>query len=792
MRPCCDFLQGVCGKGAACSESHEPGSDVHCCSRLADCTQGHFRLQSSLRGSRKEASFCCNFLKGICKYGEKCCFSHRRTGIVTSCNYGTKCKCPTNHWETGLEVMEILQKAGVQVATDVQAEAASSSSEAPEQAINEILCAFPGEALIGRLSVQVQWAKKFKASHGSLLSFLCQRPLLYSVEVLGEKSTVQLVERQDSPAEGTDAHHKTAGTILGHSSSLEEVEQRALDTLKRANKPLELGTVALKGGWSEELKKEHGQFLGFLKARPELFAVSGTGPHATVSLADAPDCSKVEGKIVRAIAAAGGRMPVNVLGIGLQWPQLKPTHGPLQDFLLARTNLFEVSHPKTERASVRLVGPGPAQVAADTVPQAEPSPSSELSKDVGRDQEASLSSANPAPSPAQAGPSEPNVELCVVTADVIPQGSDQLELKEGDEVLISWRQPVNEGGDWAYGHRCSSPERVGYIPLRCLDKPHAGGPASCRVEVSLDLGPLLDLLDGALNAADLQRLEALLQMDHALTQIVLVVGQPAHLISCSRPKRPLTDRPSTQEEMDRVAAACDSLRTSACLHRAAVVSWPTGGVRSLSIRLGRLAKNSSLVLKDACQRPLLLLGPTGSGKTTMLRDLAASLLIHDHAVAIDAVGDLFGPGAFHAGPLHCLLPPRDARLLEVVENALADLAPQVLVVNFSSLSALLDVAAACAASGVVLIAACCSSFQHAAQLCGKQRFSFQTVAELIRPGHLRVFHDAEQKAAALLQGKKVEVELREVAFDTGDVTSWKELLQPGAPALPSRSVPGRT
>jgi len=70
-------------------------------------------------------------------------------------------------------------------------------------------------------------------------------------------------------------------------------------------------------------------------------------------------------------------------------------------------------------------------------------------------------------------PGEPQEDyhFCQVVQDYAPTGLGnevQLRVQRGDDVLVLWRQPPDEGGFWAYVLLASSPDCRGYMPMSHL------------------------------------------------------------------------------------------------------------------------------------------------------------------------------------------------------------------------------------------------------------------------------------------------------------------------------------
>lgn len=147
------------------------------------------------------------------------------------------------------------------------------------------------------------------------------------------------------------------------------------------------------------------------------------------------------------------------------------------------------------------------------------------------------------------------------------------------------------------------------------------------------------------------------------------------------------------------------------LHRISAIRNRTGSIIGLTCRVGRSVFGTVDILRDVIEegKSLLLLGPPGVGKTTLLReaarvladDLVKRVIIVDTSNEIGGDGDIPHPGIGRARRMQVPSPNRQhAVMIEAVENHM----PEVIVIDEIGTEAEAAAARTIAERGVQLIA----------------------------------------------------------------------------------------
>ncbi|MCE5336492.1 MAG: AAA family ATPase [Desulfobacteraceae bacterium] len=165
--------------------------------------------------------------------------------------------------------------------------------------------------------------------------------------------------------------------------------------------------------------------------------------------------------------------------------------------------------------------------------------------------------------------------------------------------------------------------------------------------------------------------------------------------------------------VSRVGAFSDDNRAGIerTLHRISAIKNRTGSIIGLTCRVGRAVFGTVEIIRDVIEagKSLLLLGPPGVGKTTILREaarvladeLAKRVVIVDTSNEIGGDGDIPHPGIGRARRMQVPSPfKQHAVMIEAVENHM----PEVIVIDEIGTEAEAGAARTIAERGVQLIA----------------------------------------------------------------------------------------
>merc|ERR1712216_446043 len=149
------------------------------------------------------------------------------------------------------------------------------------------------------------------------------------------------------------------------------------------------------------------------------------------------------------------------------------------------------------------------------------------------------------------------------------------------------------------------------------------------------------------------------------------------------------------------------------LHRLSLIYPPRGGEPcGVTLRIGRSLIGVCSYVEDLLaddQRSILLLGPIGCGKTTVLRDIVRSLAERGARTAvIDTTGELGGAGTLAnpgIGRAWRVGAARGATVLRSIESACESHSPQVIVIDRMEMEAAIAAGKYCREAGIRFICA---------------------------------------------------------------------------------------
>jgi stage III sporulation protein SpoIIIAA len=152
---------------------------------------------------------------------------------------------------------------------------------------------------------------------------------------------------------------------------------------------------------------------------------------------------------------------------------------------------------------------------------------------------------------------------------------------------------------------------------------------------------------------------------------------------------------------------------SSTLHRVSCWRGRRGEILGVTMRVGRFAPNcAASLLPLAMKGNLLLLSRPGAGKTTMLRDLAASLGRHvsfPRVVVVDTSNEIGGDGIVphpFLGRARRIQVPRRAEQLRVLVEVLQNHSPEYVIIDEIGTAAEAEAAWSMSQRGIKLVATC--------------------------------------------------------------------------------------
>jgi stage III sporulation protein SpoIIIAA len=179
-----------------------------------------------------------------------------------------------------------------------------------------------------------------------------------------------------------------------------------------------------------------------------------------------------------------------------------------------------------------------------------------------------------------------------------------------------------------------------------------------------------------------------------LIEVVLDLGRiPTARYSGGR-EITLTDSEVSEQDIDQVVSQVSEFGEDnragipRTLHRISAIRNRRGRIVGLTCRIGRSVSGSASVIRDLIDsgKSVLLLGPPGVGKTTMLREAARVLAddLHKRVVIVDSSNEIGGDGDIPhpgVGRARRMQVPRPELQHQVMIEAVENHTPEVIVID---------------------------------------------------------------------------------------------------------------
>lgn len=233
---------------------------------------------------------------------------------------------------------------------------------------------------------------------------------------------------------------------------------------------------------------------------------------------------------------------------------------------------------------------------------------------------------------------------------------------------------------------------------------------------------IIDLLPASFNANELINHPKL----HLLRDIIIDLGMRPRLFFGKTPEFLCIDKSYTvsSEDLAEIVTKVGTFRgdnrgaIEGSLHRISCIRTLTNDIKGLTIRIGRHLNNCAALGLDFLTDPslsILILGPPGSGKTSIIREAARVLSqANNHVIVVDTSNEICGGGIIPhpaVGLARQMVVPSIEKQHECIIQCLQNHTPDVVIIDEIGRTKEVEAAKTAELRGVRLIASAHGNFR---------------------------------------------------------------------------------